>query len=319
MLRVHNLSVQFALPHKTVYAVNGIDLAVPEGKVTALIGESGCGKSVSALAAMGLLDGEESRVSWDRIVFDGKDVDDTHRPAYGKDISLIYQDPYSALNPRLKCGYQVMEPLLIHGICDRRAARKRALEVLGDVGFSDPGRVYNMYPSELSGGMKQRVLIASAIITRPKLLIADEPTTALDVTIQAQILDLIKRLQREHRLSMLLITHDMGIVADIADEIVIMYLGRVLERGAKESIYRNPGHPYTRGLLRCIPRKQNKDRALFTIKGHVEQLMSAPAGCVFAPRCELCRESCRQTHPALVSINEHHGVYCPLTEGGPHG
>lgn len=319
MLRVTNLSVQFTLPEKTVYAVNGIDLMVKPGKVTALIGESGCGKSVSALAVMNLLTDPGVRISYDRIVFDGKTVDDQHRPAYGKDISLIYQDPYSALNPRLKCGYQVMEPLLIHGMCDRKKARKQALEVLRDAGFPDPGRIYESYPAELSGGMKQRVLIASAIITRPKLLIADEPTTALDVTIQAEILELIKRLQREHRLSMLLITHDMGIVADIADNIVIMYLGKVLENGVKESVYRNPSHPYTRGLLQCIPRKQNKNSALYTIKGNVEQLTAPPAGCVFAPRCDRCQAACENASPSLVRINDGHSVYCTQIQGARHG
>jgi len=319
MLRVRNLTVQFTLPKKRVYAVNGIDLAVPTGKVTALIGESGCGKSVSALAIMNLLKGQDARIASDRVMFDGKTVDNEHRPAYGKDISLIYQDPFSALNPRLKCGYQVMEPLLIHGIADKHKARKQALEALRDVGFSDPGRVYDMYPSELSGGMKQRVLIASAIITHPKLLIADEPTTALDVTIQAEILDLIKRLQREHHLSMLLITHDMGIVADIADEIVIMYLGKVLERGTKESVYQNPSHPYTRGLLRCIPRKQNKNSTLYTIKGNVEQLTAPPAGCVFAPRCDLCEAACLTAGPPLVRVDDSHSVYCRRIKGARHG
>lgn len=312
MLKIHNLSVQFALPEKTVYAVNGVDLSVPAGKVTALIGESGCGKTVSVLAIMNLLTDPGAYIGYDRIVLDGKTVDDAHRPAYGKDIALICQDPFSALNPRLKCGYQVMEPLLIHGLCGREKARKMALEVLRDVGFANPRQVYDMYPSELSGGMKQRVIIASAIIPRPKLLIADEPTTALDVTIQAEILDLIKRLQREHDLSMLLITHDMGIVADIADEIVIMYLGKVLESGGKDSIYQNPSHPYTRGLLQCIPRKQNRNKTLYTIKGSVEQLTAPPAGCVFAPRCEICEEGCLLAAPAPVRVGERHIVYCPL-------
>ncbi len=289
LLEINNLSVTVMTGGRELAAVRNVSLDVAPGEVLAIVGESGSGKSLTALSVLGLLSKGVARISEGEIIFDGDDlakarphVLDRHR---GRDIGMIFQEPLSALNPVLKIGDQIIEGMVVRNEVSRTEARKRALAALTDVRVSDPERRLDQYPHELSGGMRQRVMIALALISSPRLLIADEPTTALDVTIQAQVLEVLKDLQRRRGLSMILITHDLGIVADMADRIAVMYAGEIVETGTVDDILSAPKHPYTIGLLSCLPEFSPPGRRLVVMQGSIPALDERIDGCRFKSRC----------------------------------
>jgi len=328
LLSVENLHVHFITARGTVRAVEGIGYTVRQGEMVAIVGESGCGKSVSALAVMRLLPKPAGRIVAGRVLFEGRDllrlsVEDM-RAIRGRDIAMIFQDPMTSLNPVLTIGLQTMEPLIIHRQMSGKAAREHALELLHRVGIPDPGRRLGHYPHQFSGGMRQRVMIAIALACKPKLIIADEPTTALDVTIQAQILDLMRTLSGELGVAMIVITHNLGIVARYADRVNVMYAARLAEQAATDELFAQPLHPYTAGLLRSVPRLDRPRGAkLETIDGMPPSLIDAPTGCRFAPRCAARLERCEQSPPPLVEVTPAHGSACvrarELATGGPTG
>ncbi len=307
LVEIEDLRVDFGTLSRPVPAVEGVNLSVEPGEVVGLVGESGSGKSVTALALMGLVD-FPGRVRAGRMAFAGRDLlaasAAERRALVGRDISMIFQDPLASLDPCYTVGFQLDEALTLHGNAAERASaaarRARALELLREVEIADPAARLNAYPHQLSGGMAQRVMIAMAIAGRPQLLIADEPTTALDVTVQAQVLALLMRLRREHAMAMLLITHDLAVVAETADRVVVMYAGQVMETGAVPAIFDAPRHPYTRALLDALP-EHNLDRTrLRTIPGVVPGAFDRPAGCLLAPRCEFAVARCLEERPALI-------------------
>jgi peptide/nickel transport system ATP-binding protein len=315
LLDVEDLHVHFVTSRGVVRAVEGISYRVEAGEVAALVGESGCGKSVSSLAIMRLLAKPAGRVVHGRIRFEGRDLlklsDDEMRHIRGRDIAMIFQEPMTSLNPVLTIGFQIMEPLLIHLGMTMDAARARALELLKLVGIPDAARRLDQYPHQFSGGMRQRVMIAIGLACNPKLLIADEPTTALDVTIQAQILSLMKDLTRELNIALVLITHNLGIVARYADRVNVMYAARMAEQGSARSVFALPLHPYTAGLLRSVPRLDRpRGEKLETIEGAPPNLLAPPPGCRFAPRCPLRIEACVEVLPPLVDIEPGHSSAC---------
>ncbi|MGE5525447.1 MAG: dipeptide ABC transporter ATP-binding protein [Rhodospirillaceae bacterium] len=315
LLEVDDLHVHFVTSRGVVRAVEGISYRVEAGEVAALVGESGCGKSVSSLAIMRLLAKPAGRVVHGRILFEGRDLlklsDDEMRHIRGRDIAMIFQEPMTSLNPVLTVGFQIMEPLLIHLGMTMEAARARALELLKLVGIPDAERRLDQYPHQFSGGMRQRVMIAIGLACNPKLLIADEPTTALDVTIQAQILSLMKELTRELNIALVLITHNLGIVARYADRVNVMYAARMAEQGTARSMFALPLHPYTAGLLRSVPRLDRpRGEKLETIEGAPPNLLAPPPGCRFAPRCPLRIDACVQALPPLVEIQPGHTSAC---------
>jgi len=325
LLEVDNLHVHFETPRGVVRAVEGISYVVRAGEVVALVGESGCGKSVSALAIMRLL-AKSGRVTQGRIVFEGRNLltlpEDDMRKIRGRDIAMIFQDPMTSLNPVLTIGYQITEPLLIHLRMAPDAARARALELLGLVGIADAARRLDQYPHQFSGGMRQRVVIAIALACNPKLIIADEPTTALDVTIQAQILKLMKDLARDLNIAMVVITHNLGIVARYADRVNVMYAARFAEQAAAIALFAKPLHPYTAGLLRSVPRlDQPRGLRLETIDGAPPDLLAPPPGCRFAPRCAARQPRCEQSLPDIVEVEADHYTAClrsrELARDGP--
>ncbi|MGB7540761.1 MAG: ABC transporter ATP-binding protein, partial [Burkholderiales bacterium] len=306
LLSVDNLHVHFVTARGTVRAVEGIGYAVRRGEMVAIVGESGCGKSVSALALMRLLPKPAGRIVAGRILFQGRDLlalsEEEMRAIRGRDIAMIFQEPMTSLNPVLTIGLQIMEPLVIHRNVGGQAARERALELLQRVGIPDPERRLGQYPHQFSGGMRQRVMIAIALACNPKLIIADEPTTALDVTIQAQILELMQTLSRELGVAMIVITHNLGIVARYADRVNVMYAARLAEQAATENLFAQPLHPYTAGLLRSVPRLDRPRGAkLETIDGLPPGLIDPPLGCRFAPRCAARLERCEQAAPRPLS------------------
>jgi peptide/nickel transport system ATP-binding protein len=303
LLEVTDLRVHFETEDGLVQAVDGISYEVHRGKVLGIVGESGSGMSVSSLTVMGLTRGGNARISGS-IQFDGRDLlnapPDELRRVRGDDIAMIFQDPLSSLHPFYTIGDQLIEAHRAHNDVSKSRARDRAIEMLGLVGIPDPRRRIDGYPHEFSGGMRQRVMIAMALINDPKLLIADEPTTALDVTVQAQILDLIRRLQDEFDTAVVLITHDLGVVAEMADDIAVMYAGRVVERGHANTIFTAPEHPYTWGLLKSIPRLDTpRDEELVPILGLPPSLINKPSGCAFHPRCPYVREAHKKVDPVL--------------------
>ena len=307
LLEIEDLRVEFGTLQRPIRAVEGIDLAVDAAEVVGLVGESGSGKSVTALALLGLID-DPGRVHARRIAFDGQDLITasaaSRRTLAGRDIAMIFQDPLSSLDPCYTAGFQLDEALKLHGNAAERAdaavRRDRALELLREVEIADPPARLRAYPHQLSGGMAQRVMIAMAIAGRPKLLIADEPTTALDVTVQAQVLALLMRLRREHRMAVLLITHDLAVVAETADRVVVMYAGQVMETGPVPVLFDAPRHPYTKALLDALP-EHNFDRArLKTLPGVVPGAFDRPSGCLLSPRCEFATERCVVERPRLT-------------------
>jgi peptide/nickel transport system ATP-binding protein len=318
VLRIEDLKVDFATEDGVVHAVGGISLDVKPGRMLGIVGESGSGKSVSMLTVMGLTRSENATISG-AAHFGGRDLlhlpNEELRKIRGNDIAMIFQDPLSSLHPFYKIGKQLMEAILVHNEIPKQEARKRAIELLGQVGIPDPPGRIDSYPHEFSGGMRQRVMIAMALANDPKVLIADEPTTALDVTVQAQILDLIGRLQRERDMAVILITHDLGVVAEHADEIAVMYAGRVVEQAPTDVIFDAPEHPYTWGLLQSIPRlDRRRDEPLVPIPGRPPSLIELPRGCSFNPRCTYVLERHRRVEPRLEPVPDQNGhlVACLL-------
>jgi peptide/nickel transport system ATP-binding protein len=316
LLDVDDLSVTFSRRgQRTVHAVDGVSFAVEAGEVVGLVGESGCGKSVTSLAIMGLLPRQHGvRVSG-RAVFDGTDLlrldARSMRDVRGRDVAMIFQDPLSSLNPVIPIGLQVTEVLVRHRGMSGEVARKEAADLLDRVGIPDPQRRLKEYPHQLSGGMRQRALIAMAVACRPRLLIADEPTTALDVTIQAQILELLKDLVRESGTALLMITHDLGVVAGMCDTINVLYAGRVVERAARRPLFAEPRHPYTVGLLGSIPRLDaGRGERLHPIRGSVRDVLPWPEGCAFAPRCDRRVDACVGQPPELTETIGHRAFRC---------
>lgn len=319
LLEIKNLKTHFELEDKTIYAVNGIDFSIGKKEVVALIGESGSGKSVTALSVMGLIPEPPGKVVDGSIIFNGKDLLKKSKKEMkvlrGNEISMVYQEPMNSLNPMLSIGYQIKESLAIHKKIKGKKAKEMAIDMLRKVEIPEPEKRYKSYPYQLSGGMRQRVMIAMALICNPKLLIADEPTTALDVTIQAEILDLIKRLKDEYDTSVLLITHDLGVVTEMADKIVVMYSGKIMEIAPTRELYHNPLHPYTNGLMKCIPRFNTSKGELYTIGGSVPDLSYEPKGCEFYDRCNKRMEQCKNNKPKLVEISKNHYIKCLLHSG----
>ena len=318
LLEIRDLNVSFATEDGVVKAVDGVDLTVGRGQSVGIVGESGSGKSVSMLTVMGLSRSRNASISGTAI-FEGTDLltatDSEMREVRGNDIAMIFQDPLSSLHPFYKVGWQLVEAIRAHRDVSKAQARERAIELLGLVGIPSPRDRVDSYPHEFSGGMRQRAMIAMALSNEPKLLIADEPTTALDVTVQAQILELIARLQQELNMALVLITHDLGVVAEVTEEVNVMYAGEVVERAPTERIFAKPQHPYTWGLLRSIPRLDRpRDEPLVPIPGRPPSLVDPPKGCRFFPRCPYEPEEARENHPDLETVADEtdHEVRCYL-------
>jgi peptide/nickel transport system ATP-binding protein len=322
LLEVTDLQVHFATEDGMVKAVDGVSYTVDRGQVLGIVGESGSGKSVSSLTVMGLTRFSGNAHIAGRIVFDGKELlgasDEEMRQLRGNDVAMIFQDPLSSLHPFYKIGHQLVEAVRAHRDVSKAQALDRAVEMLGLVGIPEPRKRVDSYPHEFSGGMRQRVMIAMALMNDPKLLIADEPTTALDVTVQAQILDLIQRLQRELDTAIVMITHDLGVVAEVSDDIAVMYAGRIVEHADKDTIFAAPEHPYTWGLLKSIPRLDSpRGESLVPIPGRPPSLIAKPSGCAFHPRCPYVREAHKRIDPQLASAGNgvgprRHEVACLL-------
>ena len=320
LLELRGLTVDFATDDGVVHAVDGIDLALDRGRTLGLVGESGCGKSVTSLAIMGLLPPENSTVGG-AVVFEGRDLLtlDAHllRDLRGARLAMIFQEPMTSLNPSYTIGDQIIEAIQRHQDLDKAAARARAIEVLKLVRIPSPEKRVDDYPHKLSGGMRQRAMIAMALACGPQLLIADEPTTALDVTIQAQILDLMCGLRRDTGTAIILITHDLGVVAEMADDVAVMYAGQIVERAAVHDLFARPEHPYTVGLLGSIPRLDEKRERLPSIEGRVPDMTRPPPGCRFAARCPFVEPECVAAPPALVEVAPGHLSRCrraPLSQ-----
>jgi peptide/nickel transport system ATP-binding protein len=319
LLSVEDLKVHFATEDGLVKAVDGVSYEVEPGKVLGIVGESGSGKSVSSLTVMGLSRGDATRISG-HVMFEGRDLlalsPDEMRKVRGDDIAMVFQDPLSSLHPFYRVGHQLVEAVRVHRPrTSARQARDRAIELLRMVGIPDPEGRISSYPHEFSGGMRQRVMIAMALVNEPKLLIADEPTTALDVTVQAQILELMNRLKDELGMAVVIITHDLGVVAEVADEVAVMYAGRIVEHTTTAKLFSAPEHPYTWGLLRSIPRLDApRDVALQPISGRPPSLINLPDGCSFHPRCPYVREAHKQVDPTLDPLPDDpgHQVACLL-------
>jgi len=313
ILQVNDLKTYFFTENGIVKAVDGVDLEVYQGETLGLVGESGCGKSITAFSIMRLLDYPGKTVSG-QILFKGEDLLEKNekqmRQIRGKDISMIFQEPMTSLNPVLTIGFQITEALEVHFKMEKTKARKRAIELLEKVGIPIPEQRIDEYPHQLSGGMRQRAMIAMALACDPALLIADEPTTSLDVTIQAQILELMKLLLEQFKSSMIMITHDLGVIAEIADRIAVMYAGKIVEYAATRSIFYSPMHPYTFGLLTSIPRLDMDIKNLESIPGIVPDPLHFPEGCKFHPRCVFATEKCHKEEPPLVEIEKNHSVRC---------
>ncbi len=318
LLEVSDLRVHFHTDDGVVKAVDGISYTVDAGQTIAIVGESGSGKSVSSMTIMGLTRSKSAKISGS-IRFDGTELltasDDELRRVRGGPISMIFQDPLSSLHPMYRIGKQLVEAVRTHQDVTKAQALDRAVEMLGLVGLPEPRRRADSYPHEFSGGMRQRVMIAMALCNDPKLLIADEPTTALDVTVQAQILDLLERLKAELDTAIVMITHDLGVVAEVADDIAVMYAGRIVEKAPKDTIFSGPEHPYTWGLLRSIPRLDSpRDEELVPIPGNPPSLINPPSGCSFHPRCPYVREAHTRVDPVLEPVpgTRDHAVACLL-------
>jgi oligopeptide transport system ATP-binding protein len=314
LLQVENLHVEFWTNRGTVYAVNGISFDVARGETLGIVGESGCGKSVTSLALLGIL-ARAGRVTAGRAMFGGRDLltlDDAElRTIRGREIAMIFQDPMSSLNPVLTVGRQIREALETHFGMDREPANRRAVELLDQVGIPSARQRLEDYPHQFSGGMRQRAMIAMALACEPKLLIADEPTTALDVTIQAQILDLLRELVSARDTSLILITHDLGVVAGLCDRVHVMYAGTFVETGTADQVFAAPQHPYTFGLLQSVPRLDtSRRRALQPIAGSPRNMLSPPDSCPFAPRCPNVIETCTQVLPPLEPVEAGHRIAC---------
>ena len=315
LLEVRDLRTQFFTQDGVVKAVDGVSFHLMPGETLGLVGESGCGKSITALSIMRLIPSPPGKIVSGEIIFEGEDIlrmnDDEMRSIRGRKIAMIFQDPMTSLNPVLTINRQISEALELHLGMSKQQARQRAIELLKMVGIPNAEQRVDQYPHQFSGGMRQRVMIAMALSCNPSLLIADEPTTALDVTIQAQILDLIRTLQHEHNTALILITHDLGVVAGMTDRINVMYAGHIVETAPTEELFENPKHPYTVGLLNSIPRLDapRKER-LNPIRGLPPDLIDLPDMCPFVPRCDLAREKCSEKNPPLFDVNPVHRSAC---------
>ena len=329
ILKVENLKTYFYTYEGVVKALEGINFELKKGKTLGMVGETGCGKSVTALSIMNLIPDPPGKIIDGKVVFRGNDLlklsGKEIRKIRGKDISMIFQEPMMALNPVYAIGDQISEALLLHDVelrdvKDKREKKKKAMlkahSALRLVGISDPERMCKSYPHELSGGMCQRAMIAMAMACNPSLLIADEPTTALDVTIQAQILELMKKLVNDFGSSVLLITHNLGVVAETCDDVAVMYAGRIVEQGNVIDVFKHPQHPYTIGLMGAIPTVEEKKDRIATIPGSVPNLISPPSGCRFHPRCSRAMKICSKKVPKLLEVKEGHKVACWVFEGG---
>ncbi|MFA7620952.1 MAG: ABC transporter ATP-binding protein [Aminobacteriaceae bacterium] len=317
LLEVSDLNVVYKTFEGTVAAVNGLGFSLHKGKTLGLVGESGAGKTTTALSIMGLVPSPPGVINDGRIVFDGEELlklpEREMKKIRGNRISMIFQDPMTSLNPVVTVGLQISEALVAHQDLTEAEAEKRAVEMLEKVQI--PGARYKEYPHEFSGGMRQRVVIAMALACNPSLIIADEPTTALDVTIQAQVLELMKSLRDEYDTAMIMITHDLGVVGEICDHVAVMYAGRIVETGSLQQIFSGPKHPYTNGLFKCIPDIEEESSAIRPIEGLMPEPLDLPSGCAFHPRCPHCMDICRTTLPA-ISDKDGHKVMCHLYAGG---
>ena len=312
LLQVRDLQVEFRTRDGVAKAVNGVNYSVRAGETLAILGESGSGKSVSSQAVMGILDSPPGFVTGGEIIFKGRDLlklgNEERRKIRGAQMAMVFQDALSSLNPVLTVGYQLGEMYRTHKGTSRKDAKLKAVELMEKVGIPGAKERVNQYPHQFSGGMRQRVMIAMALALEPDLIIADEPTTALDVTVQAQVMELLADLQREYNMGLILITHDLGVVADVADKIAVMYAGRIVETAPVHELYSRPSHPYTKGLLQSIPRLDQKGQELYAIKGLPPNLLRIPAGCAFNPRCPMAQEICRTEVPPLFAVTEEDGA-----------
>ncbi|UHA74289.1 ABC transporter ATP-binding protein [Paenibacillus sp. 481] len=317
LIEFRNLRTNFYTGAGVVKAVNDVSFSIREGETVCVVGESGCGKSVTAMSLMRLV-GAPGKVEGGEILYKGQDLlkikEREMRHIRGNEIAMIFQEPMTSLNPVLKIGEQLTEPLILHKGMSKQAAKKRAIELIDMVGIPRAEQIFNAYPHELSGGMRQRIMIAMSLSCEPKLLVADEPTTALDVTIQAQILDLMRNIKKEFNTSIMMITHDLGVVAEMADYVVVMYAGKVIEEAPVMELFKNPKHPYTQGLLRAKPVINQRQKRLYTIPGQVPNPVELGNNCYFNDRCEHCMAICTETQPTLNTYGEGHKAACWLYE-----
>ncbi|MFI8002257.1 ABC transporter ATP-binding protein [Streptomyces sp. NPDC086010] len=314
LLEVRDLHVEFHTREGVAKAVNGVNYSVAEGETLAVLGESGSGKSVTAQAVMGILDMPPGKISGGEILFKDRDLlklkKEERRRIRGQEMAMIFQDALSSLNPVLSVGQQLGEMFVVHRGMSRGDAKAKAIELMDRVRIPAARQRVGDFPHQFSGGMRQRIMIAMAMALEPSLIIADEPTTALDVTVQAQVMDLLAELQRELNMGLILITHDLGVVADVADKIAVMYAGRIVETSPVHEIYKAPAHPYTKGLLRSIPRLDQKGQELYAIKGLPPNLLRIPSGCAFHPRCPMAQAVCRTDVPPLYTVDEERRSAC---------
>ena len=313
LLQVKDLRTYFHTEDGIVKAVDGVTFDVYAGETLGIVGESGCGKSVTSLSVMRLLD-EKGEIAGGKIIFEGRDVmaipESQMMKIRGNDMAMIFQEPMTALNPVFTIGFQIMEAILLHQDVNKEQARKMAIDMLRKVGIPEPEKRVDEYPHELSGGMRQRAMIAMALSCNPKLLFADEPTTALDVTIQAQILELMKSLQEQYGMALVMITHDLGVIAEMAQRVVVMYAGKVVEYAEVLTLFKKPRHPYTWGLMNAIPKLDEDKEVLYNIPGVVPDPLDFPDGCRFNTRCPLATDKCRKEEPPLVEVDENHTSAC---------
>ncbi|GFZ33447.1 peptide ABC transporter ATP-binding protein [Clostridium zeae] len=319
LVQVKNLKTYFYVDKDVVRAVDDVSFSINEGEVVCVVGESGCGKSVTSLSIMRLIS-DPGKIENGEILFRDKDLLDLNkyemRDIRGKDIAMIFQEPMTSLNPVFTIGEQMLEPLMVHLLLSKADAHKKAIELINKVGIPRAEDIFNAYPHELSGGMLQRIMIAIALSCEPKLLIADEPTTALDVTIQAQILDILRNIKDEFNTSILLITHDLGVVAEMADYVVVMYAGKVIEEAPVLELFKETKHPYTKGLLKSKPIIGQRKERLYSIQGQVPNLLDLKESCYFSDRCEHCMEICKNKAPKLNMDSKGHKTACWLYEEG---
>ncbi|HDP78537.1 MAG TPA: ABC transporter ATP-binding protein [Mesotoga infera] len=314
LLDIKDLKIAFDSTEGMLYAVKGISLEVLEKEIVGIVGESGCGKTVTALSIMRLLPGNSHLTG--SLFFSGTDLlslnEEKIRQIRGKDISMIFQETLSSLNPLLKVGWQIDENLKMHTSLDKEERLSRVLEIMKAVGLPDPERTYGKYPHELSGGMRQRIAIAIAIVCNPKLIIADEPTTSLDVTIQAQILELLRKINRERNSSMIFISHNLGVVRENCSTVYVMYAGHIVEKAPVNKLFTDPAHPYTMGLIKAIPKRDSKGKELFDIRGRVPSIADSIPGCPFEPRCDYAVEKCKKEFPGFKKMASDHEARCFL-------
>jgi oligopeptide/dipeptide ABC transporter ATP-binding protein len=328
LLKVQGLKTYFFLERGVVKAVDGVDFEIKKGEILGLVGETGCGKSVTALSILRLIPSPPGKIVEGKVIFEGEDLlkksSEEMRKMRGTKISIIFQDPHTSLDPVFTIGYQIAEPIELHQVIEQhlmsaKEVPKRVIEMLKLVRIPDPEQRVAEYPHQFSGGMKQRAMIAMMISGNPSLLIADEPTTALDVTIQAQILDLMRDLRRKFGTSVLLITHNLGVVAEMCDRVAVMYAGNIVEQAEIMTLFRSPKHPYTKALLAAVPKVGSKKRELETIPGTVPSLITPPPGCKFNPRCPYVMDICRKEFPQMIKIGKEHLVRCHLYNKGAGG